>query len=141
MITFWDSSAVVPLLVEETRTPHSLELLGQTKKIVVWCFTSVECLSALYRRERTKQLSEVVLKGCFKNLKKLDRLWMEVTHTTQVKKKAERLLGAHVLQASDSLQLAAALVACDDHPSRLNFVTFDEQLARAAIKEGFNVLS
>jgi len=40
----------------------------------------------------------------------------------------------------DALQLAAALVGCGDRPEQMEFVTFDQQLAQAAFREGFQVL-
>ncbi len=38
------------------------------------------------------------------------------------------------------MQLAAALLACEDEPSRLPFVTVDDRLAEAAAREGFTVV-
>jgi hypothetical protein len=37
--------------------------------------------------------------------------------------------------------LAAALVAVEERPSRVELVTLDERLADAAAKEGFAILS
>jgi hypothetical protein len=38
------------------------------------------------------------------------------------------------------MQLGAAIVAAEEHPETLNFVTLDARLAEAAEKEGFRVL-
>jgi hypothetical protein len=38
------------------------------------------------------------------------------------------------------VQLAAALLACEDDPGRLPIVTLDDRLAEAATREGFTVL-
>ncbi len=49
---FWDTSAFVPLIVEE---PASLDLdvlLEEDEALVVWWATRVECASAISRRAR-----------------------------------------------------------------------------------------
>jgi predicted nucleic acid-binding protein len=58
----------------------------------------------------------------------------------RVERRARRLLALHPLRAADALQLASALVACDERPDRLPLVTLDERLAAAAMREGFRVL-
>ena len=50
---------------------------------------------------------------------------------------AERMLRVHALRAADSLQLAAAMVASDHDPSRLEVVCLDQRMSEAARKEGF----
>jgi hypothetical protein len=51
-----------------------------------------------------------------------------------------RLLRVHPLRTSDALQLAAAIVAAEDHPATMPLVTLDERLAQAADREGFPVV-
>jgi hypothetical protein len=43
----------------------------------------------------------------------------------------------HPLRAADALQLAAAYVAAERRPATLEFVTLDDRLRLAAMKEGF----
>jgi hypothetical protein len=57
-----------------------------------------------------------------------------------VDRRARRLLAAHPLRAADALQLAAALVACDERSDMLAFVTLDDRLAKAARRGGFVVV-
>jgi hypothetical protein len=75
--------------------------------------------------------------------RKADILWRQI-HPIDlvgaVSLRAKRLLARHTLRAADALQLAAALLAADDDPQRLEFVTLDERLAEAARLEGFRVL-
>ena len=73
-------------------------------------------------------------------LAKLERAWNEVVRYDAVQARARRLLEAHPLSAADALHLGAALVAVEERPSTLEFVTFDVRLAEAAEKEGFPVL-
>ena len=48
---FWDSSAVVPLLVAEPFQTRLVGLLDQDPIMLVWWATPVECTSAVARRE------------------------------------------------------------------------------------------
>ena len=57
-----------------------------------------------------------------------------------VRRHAGRLVESHPLRAADALQLGAALVAAEDDPAGLDFVTLDRQQALAAEHEGFRVL-
>jgi hypothetical protein len=50
------------------------------------------------------------------------------------------LLNTHPLRAADAVQLAAALVACEERPQVLSFVCVDDCLRESARKEGFPVL-
>ena len=51
-----------------------------------------------------------------------------------------RLLLVHDLRAGDALQLAAALTAAEGQPIAMGFVTLDDRLGRAALREGFPVV-
>src|SRR5206468_4129334 len=58
--------------------------------------------------------------------------WSEIAAIDLVRPRAERLVERHPLRAADALQIGAALVAADDDPATLEFVTLDRVLARAA---------
>jgi predicted nucleic acid-binding protein len=73
-------------------------------------------------------------------LKILSERWEEVTSVESVRTRAIRLLGTHGLRSADALQLAAALVFCDERTESLPFVCLDDRLAEAARKERFPVL-
>ena len=55
---FWDSSALVPLIVEESTSAACRQLLRTDATLVVFCFTRTEILSALCRRHRAGQLDD-----------------------------------------------------------------------------------
>ena len=55
---FWDSSAVVPLLVVEQQRDELLGLLQRDPRMLVWWGTLVECTAALARREPARQAPE-----------------------------------------------------------------------------------
>jgi hypothetical protein len=52
----------------------------------------------------------------------------------------EGRLRAHPLRAADALQLAAALMWCDEAPTGETLVCLDDRLRDAARREGFAIL-
>jgi uncharacterized protein len=138
-LKFWDASAVVPLLVGETRSEGMRAELAERPELVVWWGTVVECASALSRRERTGALEPPEATEALETLERLAGEWREVPPTTTLRDDAQRLVRVHDLRAADALQLAAARVAADGHPEALPLVTLDERLALAASREGFPV--
>lgn len=137
---FWDSSAIVPLVCLEPTTPEVLEWYQQDSQVLVWALTSTEVLSALYRRFREGRLTSRELSDCSQHVQMLREDWSEVEALELVKQRAERLLRVHPLRAADALQLGAALLATQEQPQGINFVSFDQNLAAAAHKEGFAIL-
>lgn len=53
---FWDSSAIIPLLVEERSTASAFEYYQAHPDMVAWWASAVECTSALARLEREGKL-------------------------------------------------------------------------------------
>ena len=133
---FWDSSAVVPLLADEEATAALLARLREDPQLAVWWRTPVECASALARLEREGAPADRVTEA-FKRLDDLARAWTEVEPHDEIRDIARRLLRVHPLRAADALQLAAAYVAAERRPATLEFVTLDDRLRLAAMKEGF----
>ena len=133
---FWDSSAVVPLLVSEDRTDAALARLRDDPELAVWWGTLVECASAIARLEREGAESARVAEA-FARLDALARTWTEVEPHDEIRQVARRLLRVHPLRAADALQLAAAYLVAERRPPTLEFVTFDERVRLAALKEGF----
>ena len=137
---FWDSSAILPLLLPESRTDALSALLRDDPAVAVWWGTPVECTSALARLERERRLNESGVNAATQRLVAAAKGWAEVPPVERVRDQATRLLRLHPLRAADSLQLAAAIVLADFDPKTLPFVTLDQQLAGAARREGFEVL-
>ena len=137
---FWDSSAVVPLLVVEAASARALDEFERDPEIVVWWATEVECVSALARLERDGSLAGSSTSGALGRLDALARAWREVQPIVRVRQTAVRLLRVHPLRGADAFQLAAARVAAEDQPATLPFLTLDDRLALAAEREGFPVL-
>jgi predicted nucleic acid-binding protein len=137
---FWDSSAILPLLVPEARTDPLARLMREDAATAVWWATPVECASALARLEREGRLTAADWGVVTARLNAAARGWTEVPPIDRVRDQAIRILRLHPLRAPDALQLAAALVLADFEPRTLPFVTLDAHLGAAAGREGFEVL-
>jgi len=136
---FWDSSAVVPLLVVEQQRDELLALLQRDPRMLVWWGTPVECTAALARREREGALSVADAGAALERLRDVAVAWQEILPSDAVRSTAQRLLRVHPLRAADSLQLAAAVIAAEHEPATLEIVSLDERLNEAASREGFRV--
>jgi predicted nucleic acid-binding protein len=139
-VRFWDSSALVPLLVREVTSPAVLAEYEREPDLVVWWASEVECVSALARLERDGLLETLALRAAIQRLEAISGAWSEVSPTMRIRQLAVRLVRVHPLRAADALQLAAAIAAAEDQPSSLAFLTLDARLAAAAEREGFPIL-
>lgn len=137
---FWDSSAIVPLLVDGPRTPLIRSLLRGDAAMAVWWSTRTECVSALARQVREGTIDSRGEGEARAVLVALERTWSEVQPSGAVRGTAERLLAAYPLRAADAFQLAAAMQWGGDTPSEAQFVCFDGRLRGAAHAERFAVL-
>jgi uncharacterized protein len=137
---YWDSSAIVPLLVQEKDTESRESMLREDSQIVTWWASRIECASALNRLSREGSLEEKELAQSLRDLEALAETWLEVVPAEDVRRRAIRLLRVHILRSADAIQLAAALVAAREDPRSLPFLTSDERLRLAAEREGFATL-
>jgi len=140
-VRFWDSSAIVPLLVEEEASAKVVAWYEEDADTVAWWGTPVECMSALARLERQSRIGADGMANALKRLEALELQWHEVQPVAPVRESAQRMLRVHPLRAMDALQLGAALVAAEHRPRTLAFVCLDARLSLAAQKEGFPVIS
>ena len=138
---FWDTSALVPLLILERGTPAAARWLREDPVVIVWTLTRVELLSALARHRREAPQDSAVLSAAQRDLREAWERWSEVTAVDVVRGHAERIVETYPLKAADALQIGAALVAAQRNPALHEFVTFDESLATSAEREGLRVLT
>ena len=136
---FWDTSALIPLLLREERTDAMGALLQADPELVIWWGSTVECASALARSTREGRLSQQqtnISLGLFGALREMG---FEILPGEEVRTRAARLLFLHALRAADALQLAAALTWCRERPESSGFVCLDIRLREAAEREGFEI--
>ena len=139
---FWDSSAVVPLLVGEASSRRVLVAYEEDTDIVAWWATEVECVSTLARLERDGRLTPTAIGDGLRRLDGLTKAWHAVQPVPAVRSAAIRVLRVHPLRAADALQLGAAIVVSEGHRvERSPLVTLDDRLALAAEREGLAIVT
>jgi predicted nucleic acid-binding protein len=137
---FWDSSALVPLCIQEST---SRQVRSHLRKYapVIWWASPVEVHSAVARLHRSGAVNETEKQGALARLAVLRRGWDEVLPDDSLRELASKLLDVYTLRAADSLQLAAALTWCRHQPARRRFICGDERLCDAAEAAGFVVVA
>lgn len=138
-MTFWDSSAVVPLLVAQGASAKTVAWFTADTALALWTLTAVEVTSALRRFTREGGLDERTVQQADARLEQLVGTCHVVMDVEAVKALATRLLRVHPLRAFDALQLGAALYWAEHRPEGRTLHTLDQRLAIAARREGFVV--
>jgi predicted nucleic acid-binding protein len=136
---FWDSSAIIPLCIDEEHSETVRAIAREDSELVAWWGSPVECCSSFARLRREGIITseeEQILRAL---LARLTEYWSEISASEEVRATARRLLLRHPLRAADSLQLAAALVWVRNQPDDSVFVCLDNRLREAARAEGFTV--
>ncbi len=137
---FWDTSAVVPLVVVQPATREMRALAEADPSMVVWWATRTECVSALARLARNGTFTSKAEGQARSVLSALATAWSEISPSTPLRERAERLLAVHPLRAADAFQLSAALLWARGRTAMHAFISFDTRLRAAAVREGFRVL-
>jgi predicted nucleic acid-binding protein len=139
-VRFWDTSAVIPLVIDEPESHRAKRLADDDPAIVAWWATRTECMSALARLRRDGVVSANDETRTKRLLLRLAAEWTEIAPGSRLRERAERVLAVHPLRAGDAFQLAAALLWARGKTSRRELVSFDTRLREAASREGFDVL-
>jgi len=139
-VRFWDSSALIPLLVKEPTSARLQDLLRRDPAVAAWWGSLVECAGGLARRQRDGALARSEVRQAQGTLDDLRAGALEIEPTEEVRSRALRLLAVHPLRAGDALQLAAALIWSQERVRGVGFVCLDDRLRGAAAREGFQVL-
>lgn len=137
MVTYWDASALIPLLLKEATSELHRRMARETG-VVTWWGSYVECASAIARKEREGSAPAPIAESR-RLLDILSREWREIGQSEQLRRAALRALRAHALRASDALHVGAALVASGFEPHSVRFRTEDRRLKTVAEREGFLV--
>lgn len=137
---FWDSSAIIPLCIDEPKTKIIQHIIKEDGAIAVWWGSLIECYSAFARLRREDLLKPGEEDQIRHLLTILSHAWTEIEPSEDIRDIAGRLLMTHPLQAADSLQLSAALIWAGKKAKGHHFVCLDLRLRDAARKEGFTLL-
>jgi predicted nucleic acid-binding protein len=130
----------VPLIMAESQSATLATLVAEDKEATIWWGTPLECHSALHRRHRERPLVHADMTAAIERIRMIVEHADTVSPSDELRRRAARLLAVHPLRAADALQLAAALLWCEEQPHAEGFVSLDGKLRDAAQKEGFSVL-
>ena len=137
---FWDSSALVPLLVGQSDSPKADRWLAEDGEVAIWTLTAVEIVSALMRLVREGAIDDRSAHTTEARVDELLGSCHAIVDVDAVKSHARRLLRLHPLRAADAMQLGAALEWATGRPTNRVLHTLDARLAVAARREGFRVI-
>ena len=135
---FWDTSSLLPLVVDQPASARVKKLFREDPAIVVWWMTPVECWSAFARLRREEVFDVEDEESARAHLEELRQGWAEVLPSEELRAMGGRLVRVHAIRAADAMQLAAALL-WSGSPVDAEFVTLDERLRSVAALEGFRV--
>ena len=138
MIAYFDTSAIIPLLIDEPLSDLAHRLWGRASWIATARISHVEARSGLARACRMGRISPGELRDAVAGLEMLDRQFHHVEITPDLVRSAGDLSEEMALRAYDAVQLAAAVALDIDD---LVVVTGDRQLAAAAQALGLASIS
>jgi predicted nucleic acid-binding protein len=138
---FWDSSALVPLVVTQAASPTIDQWFSEDNHIAAWTLTPVELVSALMRLVREGAMKEEEASEAESRVDELLKASHVVIDVEAVKSQSRRLLRLHPLRVADAMQLGAAWEWAAGRPTGRVFHTLDGRLALAARREGFRVIA
>lgn len=107
---------------------------------IVWWGSAIEVHSAISRLYRERSIDARGKEGALARLHMLSQGWREILPGDPLREIAETLLDQYPLRAADSLQLAAALIWCQQNPAKRTLISGDRRLSEAAKSVGFTVI-
>jgi predicted nucleic acid-binding protein len=137
LIAYFETSAVVKLLIAEAETPNTEVLWDETAGLVTSRLTYPECRAALAAAARTGRLTRSALRAAKSELERRWHQFVRVEVAEPVARAAGDLAEHHALRAYDAVHLASALEA--GRGGSLLFVSFDQTLLGAARRSGLAV--
>lgn len=138
-MSFWDTSAIVPLFINEDRSQLARRLWRQFSQRNVWRESSVEVASTIARLAREGVLNEPLRTKTEERFSWIEKEWTIIDPTEKLIGLARMFPSLYGLKSLDSLQLASALIWCKENPKNKDFVCGDGKLLKAAEAAGFTI--
>lgn len=138
MIAYLDTSAVVPLAIDEPTTDACLRVWNDAAVGLSARVLYAESCAALGRAHRMQRFDEIGFGSALDRLGSVMSLIDHVEIDAGLVAAAGSLAIDHGLRGCDAVHLAAALSIADEETV---FVTADQQLARVASEVGLAVVS
>ena len=136
MIAYFDTSALVPLLVSEPSSPTCNQLWNEATRVISSRLIYPEARAALAQAERMQRLTASELRTAVEDLNSLVEEIDHLEVTASLAISAGQLAEAHSLRGYDAVHLASATIASD---AELVLVTGDQHLGSAAKEIGISV--
>lgn len=136
-VAFWDSSALVKLLVEEPGRDLAVDLWNESTEVVASRLAIPEVSAALAAASRAGRLDEVADRSARRELARYLRALDIIEMTAEVTGRAAALASRHVVSGADAVHLASVLSL--GSPEAL-VATWDRRLAVAAVASGLDVV-
>jgi uncharacterized protein len=136
VIAYFDTSAIIPLIINEPTTGRCNRLWNESSRVVSVRLLYPEARAALAKAERMGRLSDGQMASA---VRELDWILTEVDHievTEVLARRAGELAQAHGLRGYDAVHLAASSAVAD---SDVVLVSGDIDLANAAKSIGIAV--
>ena len=136
MIAYFDTSAVIPLIVVEPSSSRCNQVWNEASRVVSIRLLNPEARAALARAERMGRITRAQRVAA---VAELEAIITEIDHievTAELAHAAGELAQRHGLRGYDAVHLAAALAA---HDSDFVLATGDADLAAAATSLGLAV--
>ena len=136
MIAYFDTSAVIPLLIGEPSSATCARVWNEAARSISVRLLYPEARAALARADRMGRITKRQHQSA---VEELELIITEIDHvevTTELARNAGDLAQAHQLRGYDAVHLAAAMSALD---AELVLVTGDNDLAGAARSLGLPV--
>ena len=138
-MSFWDSSAIVPLCIYETSSPTAVRIWRQFEENVIAWNTPIEVVSAFARIAREGKISEQRKREAEFIFASIEQSSTIILPETRVIQLARTYPDKYGLKAGDCIQLASAMVWCNETPKNKDFVCGDARLLKAAESDGFTI--
>ncbi len=136
MIAYFDTSAVIPLIIDEPASRVCSRLWNDASRVVSVRLLYPEARAALAKAERMRRITRTQLTAAIAELESIITQVDHIEITAQLARAAGELAQAHGLRGYDAVHLAAAAAANDNE---LVFVTGDSDLGTAATSLGIGV--
>jgi len=136
VIAYFDTAAVIPLIIEELSTESCTLMWNESSRVVSTRLLYPEARAALAKAQRMGRLSPSQLRAA---VDELDALLVQIDHievSEELAQVAGEMAQAHGLRGYDAVHLAAAVTVADGD---LVLVTGDADLAAAAGELGLPV--
>jgi uncharacterized protein len=135
MLCYFDTSAFVPLLIEEPTSAACRRLWDDAEDVMTSQLLYVEAAAALAQAVRTRRITAAREASA---LLELDRFWRDLhvlEPTTELIGRAAALTSSHCLRAYDAIHCATAEQVADQD---LVFASGDRQQLKAGRSLGFS---